>query len=393
MKQVVIVGHGGPEKLQLRESPDPEPRQGEVRIRVRASGINFADILAREGLYPDAPRPPAVVGYEVSGSVDKVGGGVDDALIGTDVVALTRFGGYSDVVTVPAKQVFEKPAMLSHEQAATIPVSYLTAWQLLVVMGSLKPGETVLIHNAGGGVGLAAIDVATHVGATIFGTASAGKHPFLTERGVHETIDYRTTDWPSEVDRLTGGKGVSLVIDPFGGRHWKKSYRALRSGGRLGMFGVSAATDFETARTASTRAARGRDAGLPPGVSDECEQVGLRRESGSHVARDRHDRGLGASRARRGSRRVGASPRGQHVPARRGGCGACLHRRTQEHRQSHPHDVTQLAPRQTAGLSWSAVPAEHRPGVDGGQQRCQPGAARGTVGPSPRRAPIERTWP
>ena len=102
MKQVVIVGHGGPEKLQVREAPDPEPKPGEVRIRVRASGINFADILARKGLYPDAPPLPAVVGYEVSGSADAVGRGVDQALIGKDVVALTRFGGYADVVSVPA---------------------------------------------------------------------------------------------------------------------------------------------------------------------------------------------------------------------------------------------------------------------------------------------------
>jgi NADPH:quinone reductase-like Zn-dependent oxidoreductase len=241
MKQVFILGHGGPEKLQLREAPDPRPRSGEVRIRVRASGINFADILARQGLYPDAPRLPAVVGYEVSGVVDEVGSGVDQAFIGKEVVALTRFGGYSDVVSVPANQVFEKPAMLSHEQAAAIPVSYLTAWQLLVIMGSLKRGETVLIHNAGGGLGLAAIDVARHIGATIYGTASTAKHAFLTERGVHEAIDYRATDWTVEVERLTGGRGVALVVDPLGGKHWKKSFRVLRSTGRLGMFGVSAA--------------------------------------------------------------------------------------------------------------------------------------------------------
>jgi len=242
MKQIVIVGHGGQEKLQVREAADPAPKPGEVRIRVQASGINFADILTRKGLYPDAPKLPAVVGYEVSGVVDQVGSGVDQALIGTDAVALTRFGGYADVVSVPVKQVFEKPAALSHAQAAAVPVSYLTAWQLLVVMGSLQPGQTVLIHNAGGGVGLAAIDVARHVGATIYGTASAAKHAFLAERGVHETIDYRATDWSVEVDRLTEGRGVSLIIDPFGGTHWKKSYRALRSTGRLGMFGVSAAT-------------------------------------------------------------------------------------------------------------------------------------------------------
>ena len=242
MKQIFIVGHGGPEKLRLRESPDPSPAGGEIRIRVKASGINFANILARQGLYPDSPKIPCVVGYEVSGTVDIVGPGVDQSRVGTDVLALTRFGGYSDVIVVPEKQVFEKPASLSHEQAAAIPVSYLTAWQLLVVMGSLKSEETVLVHNAGGGVGLAAIDIARHIGATIYGTASSGKHAFLMERGLHEAIDYRMKDWAVELNRLTKGKGVALITDPLGGKHWKKSYKALCSTGRLGMFGISMVT-------------------------------------------------------------------------------------------------------------------------------------------------------
>ena len=243
MKQVFIVGHGGPDKLQMRESPDPRPVGGELRIRVQASGVNFADILARQGLYPDAPKPPCVVGYEVSGTVDAIGPGVDLSWVGKDAFALTRFGGYSDVVIVPEKQALVKPASLSHEQAAAIPVNYLTAWQLLVVMGALKPEETVLIHNAGGGVGLAAIDIARHLGATIYGTASSVKHAFLRQRGLHQAIDYRAQDWAAELQRLTQGKGVALITDPLGGRHWKKSYEALRSTGRLGVFGVSVATD------------------------------------------------------------------------------------------------------------------------------------------------------
>jgi synaptic vesicle membrane protein VAT-1 len=167
---------------------------------------------------------------------------VDQSWIGRDVVGLTRFGGYADVVVVPEKQVFEKPVLLSYEHAAAIPVNYLTAWQLLVVMGSLKPEETVLVHNAGGGVGLATIDIARHIGATIYGTASSGKHAFLIQRGLHEAIDYRTKDWRVELNRLTNGKGVALITDPLGGNHWKKSYKALRSTGRLGMFGISVAT-------------------------------------------------------------------------------------------------------------------------------------------------------
>jgi len=245
MKQVWIVATGGPENLQLRDAPDPQPRAGELRIRVKASGINFADILARRGLYPDAPKLPAVVGYEVSGVVDAVGPEVDSGWIGKDVFALARFGGYADTVVVPQIQTFAKPASLSFEQAAAIPVNYLTAWQLLVVMGALKPGETVLIHNAGSGVGLAAIDIARHIGATIYGTASGGKHAFLKQRGLHEAIDYTKVDWTREVSRLTQDRGVELITDPLGGSEWKKSYRALRHTGRLGMFGASTATQSD----------------------------------------------------------------------------------------------------------------------------------------------------
>jgi NADPH:quinone reductase-like Zn-dependent oxidoreductase len=184
-----------------------------------------------------------VVGYEVSGTVDAAGKGAGESWVGKDVIAMTRFGGYSDVVVAPANQVFERPSSLTYEQCAAIPVNYLTAWQLLVVMGSLSKHETVLIHNAGGGVGLAAIDIARHIGARILGSASAGKHAFLRQRGLHEAIDYRTQDWTVELKRLTDGRGVELITDPMGGSHWKKSYKVLRSTGRLGMFGISAATE------------------------------------------------------------------------------------------------------------------------------------------------------
>jgi NADPH:quinone reductase and related Zn-dependent oxidoreductases len=242
MKQIFIVGHGGPEKLQLRESPDPRPGAGEIRIRVKASGINFADILARQGLYPDSPKIPCVVGYEVSGTVDETGPGVNQSWLGKDVFSLMRFGGYSDVVIVPEKQAFEKPASVSLRPSSGDPGELPHRVATARRHGLAQPGETVLIHNAGGGVGLAAIDVARHIGATIYGTASSGKHAFLRQRGLHEAIDYRTKDWTLELNRLTKGKGVALITDPLGGNHWKKSHRALRSTGRLGMFGISLAT-------------------------------------------------------------------------------------------------------------------------------------------------------
>jgi NADPH:quinone reductase-like Zn-dependent oxidoreductase len=243
MRQVWITGHGVPGKLALRESLDPQPRGKELRVRVKACGVNFADILARMGLYPDAPKPPMVVGYEISGTVDARGPDASSDWTGKDVFGLVRFGGYSDCVVIPEGQAFEKPASLSHEQCAALPVQYLTAWQLLVVMGSLSSDETVLIHNAGGGVGLAAIDIARHIGATMYGTASIGKHAFLKSRGLHEAIDYVNRDWSEELAHLTKGLGVELIIDPLGGRHWKKSLKALRHTGRLGMFGVSTATE------------------------------------------------------------------------------------------------------------------------------------------------------
>ena len=242
MKQIVITGHGGPEKLQVREAPDPNPRPDEVRVRVKACGINFADILARRGLYPDAPRPPMVVGYEISGIVDQLGSEVDKQWLGRDVFALVHFGGYADTVTVPVSQVFAMPIALDYEHSVALPVQYLTAWQLLGVMGAVTAGDSVLVHNAGGGVGLAAIDIARHLGATIYGTASPTKHAFLRERGLHHAIDYTRGDWREELMRLTSGAGVELIIDPLGGTHWKKSYSALRSTGRLGIFGISSAT-------------------------------------------------------------------------------------------------------------------------------------------------------
>jgi len=242
MRQVVTTRNGGVEVLEVQTAPDPKPGPGEVVINVRAAGLNFADILARQGLYPDGPKKPCVMGYEVAGVVGEVGEGVDRGLLGKPVVAMTRFRGQSEKVVVGANQVFERPEALSFEQAAAIPVNYLTAYALLVAMGGLRSSESVLIHNAGGGVGLAALDIAKKIGATTYGTASPGKHEFLRERGLDHPIDYRNQDWLPVLMQLTNGRGVELVIDPIGGDHWKKSYAALRTTGRLGMFGVSTAS-------------------------------------------------------------------------------------------------------------------------------------------------------
>ena len=245
MRQAVIPRHGPPDVFEIREAPDPLPAAGELRVRVRAAGINFADVLSRLGLYPDAPKPPMVVGYEVAGRVDAIGSEVTGFALGERVMALTRFGGYSDVVTVPAAQCFTFPDQLSDAEAAALPVNYLTAALALYRMAALAPKETVLIHNAGGGVGVAAIQLACLRRAVVIGTASAGKHDALRAFGVDHTIDYRHANVFDEVQRITKGRGVDVILDPIGGSSFLSSYRLLAPLGRMVVYGLSAAAPGE----------------------------------------------------------------------------------------------------------------------------------------------------
>lgn len=240
MRQIVISRYGAADVLVAQEVPTPAPGPGEVRIAVRAAGVNFADILARVGLYPDAPKPPVVVGYEVAGVVDTVGTGVTRVHAGDRVVALTRFGGYSTHVVVPDAFVFPLPPALSDSEGAALPVNYLTAIVALYRMANLTAGETVLIHGGGGGVGIAAIQLARLRRARIFATASSGKHAALHAFGVEHVIDYRKVDVLREVRRLTNNRGVDVVMDPIGGSSFTTSYRLLAPLGRLIIFGVSA---------------------------------------------------------------------------------------------------------------------------------------------------------
>ncbi len=242
MRQLVNTKTGGYDVLEVQEVPDLSPGDDELLIQVKAAGLNFADILARKGQYPDGPKTPCVMGYESSGIVKEVGSNINKDWVGKEVIALSKFKGQAEQVVVKEYMVFEKPEQISFVEAASIPVTYLTAWALMVVMGGLKKEESVLIHNAGGGVGLAQLDIAQHIGAKSYGTASERKHEFLKERGLDYAIDYRNKDWFTELMKLTENKGVELVTDPLGGKEWKKSYKALRATGRLGMFGISVAS-------------------------------------------------------------------------------------------------------------------------------------------------------
>ena len=242
MKALVQTKNGGYDVLQVQERPDPPVGPGEVRIAVKAAGINFADTMARLGLYPDAPKTPCVMGYEVSGVVESIGDGVSEHAVGDRVVAGTQFGGQAELVVVPEAQVLPLPERLSFEQGAAFPVNYGTAYAALIVMGSLREGNRLLIHAAAGGVGIAATQIARNVGAEIFGTASPAKHDAIRAQGVQHPIDYRNQDFEAETMRITGGEGVDLIIDALGPTSFRKDYRLLRPGGRMVMYGLSEVT-------------------------------------------------------------------------------------------------------------------------------------------------------
>lgn len=240
MRSIAITRNGGPEVLALREAPDPQPGPGQVLVEVRAAGINFADILMRMGLYPGAPALPFVPGYEACGTV--LSGALPK---GSRVVVPTNFGGYADRVVAAADEVFPLPDGASFEEGAALTVNYLTAYLALFEEGRLRKGQTALVHGAAGGVGVAACQLARSAGARVIGTASASKHEAAKAQGAEHMIDYRTQDFEAETLRLTGGKGVNVALDPIGGESFRKSYRCLGPGGKLILFGFSAAAGGE----------------------------------------------------------------------------------------------------------------------------------------------------
>jgi len=240
VRALVITRHGPPDVLEVQERPDPSPGAGQVRIRVRAAGINFADLMARVGLYPDAPKVPCVVGYEVAGEIDGLGEGVEGVEVGRRVLAGTRFGGYAERAVVGASDLVALPDDWSFAEGAALPVNYATAYAGLLRYGGLAAGEKVLIQAAAGGVGIAATQIAKIAGAEVFGTASPAKHDAIRGFGVDHPVDYRTHDVVDEVRRIAGSKQpIDLALDAIGGRSFRQSFSLLAPGGRLVCFGAS----------------------------------------------------------------------------------------------------------------------------------------------------------
>ena len=239
MRAVVITKHGGPGVLQVQEMPDPPLGPGEVKISVDAESIKKNDVMARMGLYADAPKTPCVVGYEVAGTILELGEGVASFTPGQRVFAGTQFGGYASQVVAKASDVVALPDELSFEQGAAIPVNYGTAWAGLIGFGSLQKGERVLVHSAGGGVGIAATQIAKRAGAEVYGTASPGKHARITELGVDHALDYTKPGWERGLPQF------DVILDAVGGKSFRLSYSLLRPGGRLVAFGASSVVSGE----------------------------------------------------------------------------------------------------------------------------------------------------
>ena len=240
MKRIVYSNPGTPDVMKIVEVDDLTAGDDEVVINVQRAGINFADLLMRMGLYRPLPKFPFTPGYEVSGIIEKTGKNVEHLKAGDRVMALSQIGGYAQQICLNSNQVFLLSDSIGFDEAAAMPVTYVTAYHMLVHLGNIKQGDTVLIHSAAGGVGTAAAQIAKAMGAgKIFGTASASKSKFLESTGVIP-ID-RESDFLQFVRDNTDRRGVMHILDPIGGDTLKKSYRALCSGGRLYSFGFSSA--------------------------------------------------------------------------------------------------------------------------------------------------------
>ena len=258
MRAAVIRRYGPPGVLDIQDVPDPQPKPGEVLIRVKTIGVNFADLLQRIGVYPKSPAPPFVPGLEVAGIVERVAegpkSGEGEALRpGDAVAAMTNFNGYAEWVTTPAQLAFRLPTGMPFDDAAAIPVNYLTAYHSIITMGNMQPGDRILIHGAAGGVGIAAVQLAKTRGLKIFGTAGPAKQETLRKLGVDHAIDYEKDDFVHVVSKFAP-EGIEMVMDPIGGRSFAKSYQCLGSTGRLVIFGFSTISGAEGKKNLFTAA-------------------------------------------------------------------------------------------------------------------------------------------
>ncbi len=241
MRKVIYPRAGGVDSIRIVDVEEPNSGPGQVRVRVHRAGINFADLMMRQGLYGSHPHYPFTPGYEAAGVIIDTGEGVEGLHPGDRALAMTVFGGYSEQVVLDANRVTLLPESISFDQAAAIPITYGTAYHMLVHLGNLAKGDTVLVHHAAGGVGTAVAQICRAYGTSlVVGTASAPKCKFVESMGMR-FVDRESEDFVGVCKSMTGGKGVHHAIDPVGGSHVMRSYKALRRGGKLYFFGASSA--------------------------------------------------------------------------------------------------------------------------------------------------------
>lgn len=239
MKHVIIRAFGKPETMCVESFTAPAPGAQDVLIEVAACGVNFPDLVIRLGLYPDGPQLPFVPGYEVAGRIVQVGADVTDFQPGDRVFTTLPGGGYASHVVCPSAQLFRTPPEMSDDEASVISTSYLTAWLSIDRLANLRGGETVAIHSAGGGVGLAALQICLTRGARVIAIASECKHARLKFIGADVCIDPEKEDLPARLRELTNGKGVDVILDSSGGKSYQQAYESLALMGRLVLLGGS----------------------------------------------------------------------------------------------------------------------------------------------------------
>jgi NADPH:quinone reductase-like Zn-dependent oxidoreductase len=237
--RIVVTAQGGPVVLKYIEDNVPEPGTGEVRVKVLAAGVSYADVLMRRGLYPGTPPVPFTPGYDLVGEVDALGPGVTQGSVGQRVGALTVRGAYSRFVLLPADSVVPVPGSLDPAEAVCLILNYVTAHQMLHRTAKVAAGQSILIHGAGGGVGTALLQLGGLAGVKMFGTASRSKQQEIATAG-GVPIDYKSQDFSTRV-RTLSPNGVDAVFDAVGGMNWWRSYSVIRRGGILVCYGVSTA--------------------------------------------------------------------------------------------------------------------------------------------------------
>jgi NADPH2:quinone reductase len=236
-RRIIVTHYGGPDALEVLEEECPEPKDGEVRVKVLAAGVSLPDIMAREGIHPETPPVPFTPGWDLVGAVDWLGGGVSGIETGQIVAAMPISGAYAEFVCLPQRELVPVPCGLDPAEAVSLVLNYVTAYQMLHRSAKVRPGQRALVHGAAGGVGTALLQLGRLAGLEMYGTCSSRGMRTVSDLG-GIPLDYRNQDFVEEIHRLTGG-GADVVFDGIGGRHIWRSRKALRPGGTVVAYGLT----------------------------------------------------------------------------------------------------------------------------------------------------------